>query len=53
MVRDGVTDPYLDLKASGRGMLDFEDVASMTRLGYESTVDRIEQWVGSQISLPW
>ena len=53
LVRDGVTDLYLDLKASGRGMLDFEDVASMARLGYENTVDRIEDWLSAQPSLPW
>ena len=53
LVRDGVTDLYLDLKASRRGMLDFENVGSMAQAGYESTVDRIEEWVGSQSTLPW
>jgi predicted acylesterase/phospholipase RssA/CRP-like cAMP-binding protein len=48
LVAAGVADLYLDIKAPGRGMLDFDQVAEIARLGYEQSLPRLETWLADR-----
>lgn len=47
MLRDGLADLYLSIKASGVGFLHFDQVEKAARIGYEASIDPLREWLGS------
>jgi predicted acylesterase/phospholipase RssA len=45
MLRDGLADLYLNIKASGIGFLQFDQVEKAAAIGYEATYERLRRWL--------
>ncbi len=44
MLNDGLADLYLNIRASGIGLLQFDKVEEVARIGYEASIDPLKQW---------
>lgn len=45
MLRDGLADLYLNIKASGIGFLQFDEVEKAAKIGYEVSIDQLREWL--------
>lgn len=45
MLRDGLADLYLNIKASGVGFLQFDEVEKAAKIGYEASIDSLREWL--------
>lgn len=47
MLDDGLADLYLNIQASGIGLLQFDKVEKVAKIGYEAAIDPLRQWLDS------
>jgi predicted acylesterase/phospholipase RssA len=47
MLRDGLVDLYLNIKASGIGLLQFDKVEKVANIGYEASLEPLREWLES------
>lgn len=47
MLRDGLADLYLNIRASGIGLLQFDKVEKVAKIGYEATIEPLREWLES------
>jgi predicted acylesterase/phospholipase RssA len=45
MLREGLADLYLSIKAKGVGLLEFDAVEKVAQLGYEASIDPLREWL--------
>jgi len=47
MLEDGLADFYRNIHVRGVGMLDFEEVERVARIGYEESIGPLRNWLDS------
>jgi predicted acylesterase/phospholipase RssA len=47
MLREELADLYLNIRASGVGFLQFDQVERAARIGYEAAIEPLREWLGS------
>jgi len=47
MLHDGLADLYLSINASGIGLLEFDAVEKVAKIGYEASKQPLRQWLES------
>jgi predicted acylesterase/phospholipase RssA len=45
MLQDGLADLYLNIRASGVGLLQFDKVEGVTKIGYEAAIGPLREWL--------
>jgi predicted acylesterase/phospholipase RssA/CRP-like cAMP-binding protein len=45
LLRDGLADLYLSIRMGGVGMLAFDDIESVQKIGYEQGLDALRKWI--------
>jgi hypothetical protein len=50
-LQDGLADLYINIRAPGIGLLQFDDIAKIARLGYDGAIAPLTEWA-KQRSLP-
>jgi predicted acylesterase/phospholipase RssA len=45
MLREGLADLYLSINASGIGLLEFDAVEKVARIGYEASIEPLREWL--------
>jgi predicted acylesterase/phospholipase RssA len=47
MLREGLADLYLSIRAKGVGLLEFDAVEEVAQLGYEASIEPLREWLES------
>lgn len=47
MLRDGLADHYLNIRASGIGLLQFDKVEKVAKIGYQAALEPLREWMES------